>query len=198
MPSWRCAFPCRPASCGSCFTARSSCNRMRSVSSIFRRPTCCLGMDSDPAKRNVMGVIARYPELARDGIELRKFGLQIIEGLGAGTRSPLLDRARRRECAAVRPQSATGSWRICRQPWRSPNARSASLRARWIPSRKKSSTSAPRPRCMPGMVDAAGNLQLYDGSCASAMPTGEDRRRSTFRRKNMAITLARPASANRI
>ena len=38
-------------------------------------------MDSDPATRNVLGVIAQNPELARDGIELRKFGLQIIEGL---------------------------------------------------------------------------------------------------------------------
>ena len=32
-------------------------------------------------KRNVLGVIASHPELARDGIELRKFGLQMIESL---------------------------------------------------------------------------------------------------------------------
>ncbi|HUD67662.1 MAG TPA: hypothetical protein VMQ17_23980 [Candidatus Sulfotelmatobacter sp.] len=38
-------------------------------------------MESDPASRNLLGVIAGHPELARDGIELRKFGLQIIEGL---------------------------------------------------------------------------------------------------------------------
>src|SRR5246127_1226570 len=44
-------------------------------------PDFLLGMDSDPAARNVLGVIAEHPELARDGIELRKFGLQIIEGL---------------------------------------------------------------------------------------------------------------------
>ena len=37
-------------------------------------------MDSDPASRIVLGVIA-HPELARDGIELRKVGLMIIEGL---------------------------------------------------------------------------------------------------------------------
>ena len=42
-------------------------------------PDFLLGMDSDPASRNVLGVIAKYPELARDGIELRKFGLQLIE-----------------------------------------------------------------------------------------------------------------------
>src|ERR1019366_5506359 len=45
-------------------------------------PDLLLGMDSDMASRNVLGVIAAHPELARSGIELRKFGLQIIEGLG--------------------------------------------------------------------------------------------------------------------
>jgi NAD-reducing hydrogenase large subunit len=44
-------------------------------------PDFLLGMDSDPASRNIMGIIAKHPEVARDGIELRKFGLQLIEGL---------------------------------------------------------------------------------------------------------------------
>lgn len=44
-------------------------------------PDLLLGMDSDPAARNVFGLIEKQPERARDGIDLRKFGLQIIEGL---------------------------------------------------------------------------------------------------------------------
>src|SRR6201993_5172824 len=40
-------------------------------------PDFLLGMDSDIATRNVLGVINSHPELARDGIELRKFGLQL-------------------------------------------------------------------------------------------------------------------------
>src|SRR5262245_41728077 len=44
-------------------------------------PDFLLGMDSDPPTRNVLGVIAKHPELARDGIDLRKFGLQLVEGL---------------------------------------------------------------------------------------------------------------------
>ena len=44
-------------------------------------PDLLLGMDSDPAKRNVMGVIEKHPALARDGIELRRFGQTVIEGL---------------------------------------------------------------------------------------------------------------------
>jgi len=44
-------------------------------------PDLLLGMDSDPAKRNVLGVIEKHPALARDGIELRRFGQSAIEGL---------------------------------------------------------------------------------------------------------------------
>jgi NAD-reducing hydrogenase large subunit len=45
-------------------------------------PDLILGMDSDPAARNVLGVVAAKPELGRAGIGLRRFGQQIIELLG--------------------------------------------------------------------------------------------------------------------
>jgi NAD-reducing hydrogenase large subunit len=45
-------------------------------------PDLLLGMDSDPAQRHIFGIAAAYPELARDGVKLRKFGQQIIEILG--------------------------------------------------------------------------------------------------------------------
>jgi NAD-reducing hydrogenase large subunit len=45
-------------------------------------PDLLLGMDSDPTKRNVFGLIASDPELARGGIRLRQFGQEIIELLG--------------------------------------------------------------------------------------------------------------------
>src|ERR1039457_3039124 len=37
-------------------------------------PDLLLGMDSDPAKRNVLGVIESHPGVARDGIRLSQFG----------------------------------------------------------------------------------------------------------------------------
>lgn len=63
-------------------------------------PDFLLGWDSDPAKRNVFGLIAENPDLARAGIRLRQFGQTVIERLGArkihaawavpgGVRSPL-------------------------------------------------------------------------------------------------------------
>ncbi|MBI4734222.1 MAG: Ni/Fe hydrogenase subunit alpha [Rubrobacteridae bacterium] len=48
-------------------------------------PDLLLGMDSDPAKRNIVGVLETNPEIARDGVRLRKFSQQVIELL-AGKR----------------------------------------------------------------------------------------------------------------
>jgi NAD-reducing hydrogenase large subunit len=68
-------------------------------------PDFLLGWDSDPAQRNVFGLIATDPDLARAGIRLRQFGQTIIELLGGrkihaawavpgGVRSPLTEEAR--------------------------------------------------------------------------------------------------------
>ena len=44
-------------------------------------PDLLLGMDSDPAHRNVLGILDKHPDLARDGMVLRMFGQQVIEGV---------------------------------------------------------------------------------------------------------------------
>ncbi len=72
-------------------------------------PDLILGFDSDPAQRNVFGLIAADRELARGGIRLRQFGQEIIEHLGGkkvhpdwsvpgGVRQPLTEAGR----AAIR------------------------------------------------------------------------------------------------
>jgi NAD-reducing hydrogenase large subunit len=45
-------------------------------------PDLLLGMDADPAQRNLFGILAQHPQIARDGIRLRSIGQQIIELLG--------------------------------------------------------------------------------------------------------------------
>ena len=45
-------------------------------------PDLIFGMDGDPARTNIFGVLEQNPTLAKDGIQLRKFGQQIIERLG--------------------------------------------------------------------------------------------------------------------
>lgn len=48
-------------------------------------PDLLLGFESEPAKRNIVGILAAYPELGRQGILLRKFGQEVIR-ITAGKR----------------------------------------------------------------------------------------------------------------
>jgi len=48
-------------------------------------PDLLLGMDAEPAARNVLGLADKHPEIVREGIALRKFGQSVIERL-AGER----------------------------------------------------------------------------------------------------------------
>ncbi|MEB3361200.1 MAG: Ni/Fe hydrogenase subunit alpha, partial [Synechococcaceae cyanobacterium] len=68
-------------------------------------PDFLLGWESDPARRNVFGLMAADPGLARAGIRLRQFGQQVLELLGGrkihaawavpgGVRTPLCPEAR--------------------------------------------------------------------------------------------------------
>ncbi|WP_298820508.1 Ni/Fe hydrogenase subunit alpha [Chloroflexus sp.] len=45
-------------------------------------PDLMLGFDSDPARRNIFGLIEAEPQVARNGIRLRQFGQEVIELLG--------------------------------------------------------------------------------------------------------------------
>jgi NAD-reducing hydrogenase large subunit len=45
-------------------------------------PDLLFGFEAEPAKRNIFGVAEAAPQLARDGIAVRRFGQQIIEWLG--------------------------------------------------------------------------------------------------------------------
>jgi NAD-reducing hydrogenase large subunit len=81
-------------------------------------PDFLLGWDSNPATRNVFGLMAANPDLARGGIRLRQFGQQIIEILGAkkihtawavagGVRSPLSEEGRTWICDRIPESLAT-------------------------------------------------------------------------------------------
>ncbi len=68
-------------------------------------PDLVFGMDSDPLKRNVFGIMQAHPDVARAGIRLRQFGQEVIELLGGqkvhpawtvpgGVREPLTEEGR--------------------------------------------------------------------------------------------------------
>jgi NAD-reducing hydrogenase large subunit len=135
-------------------------------------PDFLLGMDSDPASRNVLGVIAGHPELARDGIELRKFGLLIVEGLAqervhpswivpGGVATPLSSASRDRILSEL------------------PGAKGIADRTlqffKGALDRYKEEIEffGSFPTMHAGMVDVKGNLQLYEGGLRFRSATGE-------------------------
>lgn len=125
-------------------------------------PDFLLGMDSDPATRNVLGVIAKHPELARDGIELRKFGLQLVEGLAqervhpawvvaGGVASPLSASIRDRVLSELPAAKA-----IAQRTFRF-------FQAAIDDYKGEIEYFGSVPTMYAGLVDRRGNLQLYDG-----------------------------------
>jgi len=125
-------------------------------------PDLLLGFDSDPALRNVLGLAAKHPELAKDGIELRKFGQRAIESLArervhpswivpGGVNEPL--------SAAVRDEMRSGL------PQAKAIARRTvdffkSLLDRFDEEIRSFGTA---PTMYAGLVGRNGNLELYDG-----------------------------------
>jgi NAD-reducing hydrogenase large subunit len=135
-------------------------------------PDFLLGMDSDPASRNVLGVIAEHPELARDGIELRKFGLQVVEGLAqervhpswivpGGVATPLSVQARDHMLSDLPPAKTIAE-------------RSIRFFKRALDNyQEEISVFGSFPTMYAGLVDSRGNLQLYHGNLRFRGATGE-------------------------
>jgi NAD-reducing hydrogenase large subunit len=51
-------------------------------------PDIVLGLDSDPAERNIIGLARHRPEIIRNGIRLRQIGQEIVSRVGGGTLHP--------------------------------------------------------------------------------------------------------------
>jgi NAD-reducing hydrogenase large subunit len=126
-------------------------------------PDLLLGMDADPARRNVIGLIAEKPEIAVKGVMLRKFGQELIEALGG---------------KKVHPNAAI--------PGGMNKALSPAERDRFLEQADRviadigvaldiakdyfahhgheAATFAVFPSCYMGLVGPGGNLELYDGT----------------------------------
>ncbi len=125
-------------------------------------PDFLLGMDSDPAARHILGVAAKFPQLAMDGIWLRKFGQQAIERMGGkrvhpewvvagGVRDPLLEATRDQIMAEI-PEAITIARRTL--DWFKPMIREFEEEIRYF---------ANFPSLFMGLVTPDGALEHYDG-----------------------------------
>jgi NAD-reducing hydrogenase large subunit len=125
-------------------------------------PDLLFGFDADPAIRNIVGVAKQHPELARDGIAVRRFGQQVIEWLGGkrihpawvvpgGVDAPLAAEVRDRILAAV-PDAlaaigrALGWYKAELVRWEDDAARFGSFRSAFM-----------------ALVDENGRVDHYDG-----------------------------------
>ena len=125
-------------------------------------PDLLFGFDADPDGRHLWGMVKAHPQLARDGIGLRRFGQQVIETLGGkrihpswvvpgGVERPLTAGQRDTILAAV------------------PEARAATLRALdWFRERVVSFEEEARvfgnfPSAFMALVTPDGEPEHYDG-----------------------------------
>ena len=135
-------------------------------------PDLLLGMDSAIPQRNVLGLAEKHPDLARDGIALRKFGQRVIECLAGerihppdivpgGVAGPLTASARdalRKDLpeAMAIARRTLGLFKTILDGFASEIANFGSM-----------------PTMYAGLVDPAGSLRLYDGRIRFLGAAGE-------------------------
>jgi NAD-reducing hydrogenase large subunit len=125
-------------------------------------PDLLLGMDADPAKRNVIGLIAENPEVAVKGVNLRSFGQTIIQKLGGKKVHPN---------GAVPGGMNTALSTADRDhflkeiDWAIADARAAIgiIKSYYEKDNEFVCTCASFPTGYLGLVDESNNLELYDG-----------------------------------
>jgi len=125
-------------------------------------PDLLLGWDSDPASRNVFGLMREHPQLAKDGIRLRQVGQSIIERLGnkrvhpswivpGGVQSPLTAEVRVeiRAWLSEAMEIAERTYRLYR-----------GMVKRF---KEEADNFGDMPTMYMALVDGKGNLEHYDG-----------------------------------
>jgi NAD-reducing hydrogenase large subunit len=134
-------------------------------------PDLLLGMDYDPAKRNVAGLLEEHPDALRDGIALRKFGQTLIERLGkerihpswtvpGGVNTPI-DPSVREKTLEELPAALAIVGRTLAL-WKKA--------VEGYPAEIESFSNFPTMYC--GTVGPDGSLQLYDGRLRFISPDG--------------------------
>jgi NAD-reducing hydrogenase large subunit len=134
-------------------------------------PDLLLGMDSDPAARNVLGLAEKHPEIVRDGIALRKFGQRVIERLAGerihpsgivpgGLASPL-EPAVRDAILKELPEARAIAWRTLDL-----------FKCMLDGFRSEIANFGKMPTMYAGLVGPHGELRLYDGRIRFKNATG--------------------------
>ncbi len=125
-------------------------------------PDLLLGMEADPAERNILGVLRAHPNFARDGIRLRRIGQQVIEWFAGkrihptwvvpgGVNAPLSSEHRQ----AIRALLPEGVEIVQRALTR--------LKQSFAALKEEIDTFANFPSCFMGLVNGEGRLEHVEG-----------------------------------
>jgi NAD-reducing hydrogenase large subunit len=135
-------------------------------------PDLLLGMDYDPARRNVAGLLAEHPAVVQDGVRLRKFGQQVIERLGRERIHPSWTVP-----GGVNQQLDPQARETTLQEWPEAMAILRRTLELWkgtldsFPDEVASFSNFPTMYC--GLVQPDGALELYDGNLRFRDAAGE-------------------------
>lgn len=135
-------------------------------------PDLLLGMDANPAQRNIFGVAQHQPHMARDGVRLRQMGQQIIEMLGGkrihpswvvpgGVNAPLTEEHRQAILAMI-PEGITAVQRTI--------AWFKDIIEKYTPEIQAFSRVK---TLFMGLANGDGNLELYHGYLRVGDATGK-------------------------
>ena len=132
-------------------------------------PDFLLGWECDPARRNLFGLMAAEPELARAGIRLRQFGQRILELLGG----------RRIHAAWVVPGGVRSALSPEARDWilqRLPEAQTAVITALELykrlldgPLQREQRTFGDFPSLFLALVNGQGNWEHLDGGAEGGL-----------------------------
>lgn len=134
-------------------------------------PDFLLGWDSDPALRNVVGLAAKFPDLARHGIRLRKFGQEVSQHITGkkihtngvipgGVASPLKPQSREDMLLWISEATATVQVGL------------ELLKGYMDKNKQEVETFAPAETLHMGMVGPDGTHEIYDGKLRWVGPDG--------------------------
>lgn len=129
---------------------------------LLSGPDLLLGMESDPERRNLMGLLETMPDTAREGIRLRQYGQEIIRLLGdrsvhpawavsGGVREPLSPEKRERIAAGLPEAMATAKKAL---------KMGGEALERLV---EEASCYGSFPSLYLGLVSESGGLEHYDG-----------------------------------
>ncbi len=135
-------------------------------------PDFILGMESDPVKRSIFGLMQSHPQAAKDGIGLRRFGQQVIEWLAGkrlhpswivpgGVASPMTEEARDKIAAGL-PEAYAALERTLE--W---------YKVGVSDYEDEIAAFANFPTMHMSVVDRRGNMDLYDGDIRLVDQNGE-------------------------